>query len=719
MFQKLVVFLEQNLDQMVELSLVQARERFGRYRSASEIEMQNIRETMRAIFTIAFQVLLNKKIAERELDDMLVALAERRARQGYPLTDVMGMFQVAQEVSMRYLKKGIEKHPGTTLSELLDFFSEIQTFFHRLEVGLVEPYLRFQENIINVQQSFMKHKFSSLFKLVEAISNNLNIQEFCEILLDYVCRFYDVKISGVYLFDEKEKELYPQHATGLSRRYKNEVRLKADADPYKKCLEKSSVVSAVERPFHIDALTVSLPGGDLRKPNGGGDEKQNNPEEDYPECHSLYAPMVGRQKTYGLVSLHSLKPRQYNQNEIQQFETLARILAVALENARFYQNLIEEKGKLDAIVNSVTEGLVLIDFHEEIVFINDQAARYFQQPSYKLVGASASIIPEQLLRQTTEPYVVQAAYLHALTTIMEQPVLECTLQKPELADIRLVMFPVRDRERHFIGRGIVIKDISQEKEIHRMKSEFVAIASHTMRTPMTSILGFTSLLLEKKPSEEIRQKYVHSIHRELQRLTNILDDMLDLMNIEAGKVSLKLMPFYIQDLVAAAIAEIKEHIQQEISVQMVGKSLPRLIGDQRKIQQVLIKLFSNALKYSSGKIKLSVKKVSAVKMKPGWVHSKVQFKSPGLFPAVLFGVEDDGEGIAADQIDAMFEPFYRINNAQTRGQEGTGLGLTIAKYIVESHGGKIWAESKNSKGSVISFLLPLELTSIDKGMMVM
>jgi signal transduction histidine kinase len=713
-------YLEDKVDEITKNVLQEACKRFARYRKASEIELTNIQHTIRTQLIIVLQMLGGKKYDESAVQATLVALAERRARQGYPLAEILGMLQLIRNECHRYMAILLQENAEMKPKELLDIVIESNALFHNMELGIIQPYQQFQDNIIQAQQSFLKHKFTSLFRLVEAISNNLNIQEFCEVLLDYLCRFYDVKVSAVFLVDRKQNELYPQHATGVSRKYKHETRFALNASPFHSCINEGRLVQVMDQPFHMDQLEAALALETVSEFEEPLREQEDHvPKKvlaEHPMCSSLYAPMIGRQKTYGVVALHCFKQRRFHQNEIQQFETLARIAAVALENARFYHNMIQEKGKLDAIVNSIKDGLVLIDFHEEIVFINDQASHYFQQPTYRLLGASASVLPERLLSNTKDSHIVQSAYSRALASIAEHPVLECTLVRPETVDIRLTMFPVRDREHHFIGRGLLIEDVTHEKEVNRMKSEFVAIASHTMRTPMTSILGFASLLLEKNMTSESQEKYLHSIQKESQRLTNILNDMLDLMNIEAGKIALKLMPLEGMDLVKSIVAKTGEQMQREVAVVGGEKKIPRMIADRQKIAQVLHNLLMNAIQFSEGKIKVSVKKVNSIRFKPGYYHSGLNVDHPGLFPAIVFGVEDSGIGIEYDQLDVIFDPFHKSNSENMRAHEGSGLGLTISRYIVEAHGGKVWVESKPGKGSVFSFALPLELTAVDKNL---
>lgn len=652
-------------------------------------------------------LLADRSGAEQALDRLLAELGEHRARQGFPLDQVLEEFHLVRTALYRQVRTALRTLPRISTQLLLTFTLETDQAFKRVVVGVTRPYLQVQENVIEAQQSFLKHKFSTLFKLVEAISNNLNIQEFCQILLDYLCKFYDVKVSAVFLLDERGHELYPHHVTGLSRRFLREQRYAADRVPFKTCLDSGRAVAVEDTPYAADDLT-------MEEPPAPGTRRSAPAGEERPAAHSLYAPMIGRQRTYGVVTVHAYRGRHYAPGEVQQLETLARIVAVALENARFYDTLIEEKGKLDAIVNSITDGLVLINFHEEITFCNEQAARYLRAPVSKLVGAPAALIPERLLANAKEPHVIQAEYLRSLVNIVDHPQLEFTLYSGgEVTDLRLTMFPVKDREQRFIGRGLIIEDVSREKEINRMKSEFVAIASHTMRTPMTSILGYASLLAERRLPEATQTRYVQSICQESQRLAGILNDMLDLTNIEAGKISLKLMPLDLHEVVQKLVKAVRESSGREVALTAAPK-LPRVFADPDKVRQVVSNLLDNAVKYADGKVTVSVKVLNGPAFLKEWDRSNVHLESPGYFPALCVSVGDACGGIPASQLDAVFEPFSRLDNERTQQHTGSGLGLTIARYVVEAHGGKIWAESKAKKGCRFSFILPLQLTRSDR-----
>jgi signal transduction histidine kinase len=716
---RLVSFLERRSDAITAEVTAEYFRMLDQARTALTYDKENIRQTVRALVTVLIAYLQGKPTDGKGLDAMLMALGERRARQGFSLGLVLENFHQLQVCLYRHIRAALRKYPDLRAEMLLEFDLKLCRLLNHLNSGVTEPYLQVQESVIQAQQAFLKHKFSSLFKLVEAISNNLNVREFCEILLEYLCRFYDVRVSAVFLLDEHRRELFLQEATGLSRRFVREQRIPAATGAFQECLDSGRAVAITETPFAADDLAVPIPTPETRPaaPAGkttGRRPRRNEPPDGKPACYSLYAPMIGRQRTYGVVSIHDLKPRQFSQIEIQQMETLARIVAVAMENARFYDNLIEEKGKMDAIVNSVTDGLILINFHEEILYINEQAARYLRLPAVKLIGAPASLIPERLLANAKEPHVMQAEYLRALMNIVDHPQLEFTLYGGgEVSDIRLTMFPVKDRELRFMGRGLIIEDITREKEINRMKSEFVAIASHTMRTPMTSILGFASLLNERKLPEATQAKYIQNIYRESQRLTGILNDMLDLTNIEAGKISLKLMPLDLAHMLSRLVKDARANSNREIEA-VFAPDLPRVFADNEKIRQALQNLLDNAVKYSAGKISVKVAQTDVPAFQKGWDRSSVNLEAPGYFPALVVSIANRGEGIAAEHLDHIFEPFYRLENEQTQQHPGSGLGLTIVRYIVEAHGGKIWAESKSKVGCRFSFLLPLELTRTER-----
>jgi len=191
--------------------------------------------------------------------------------------------------------------------------------------------------------------------------------------------------------------------------------------------------------------------------------------------------------------------------------------------------------------------------------------------------------------------------------------------------------------------------------------------------------------------------------------------MLDLTNIEAGKISLKLMPVDIRHIVRKQAKETKANYGREIEIKAASK-LPRVFVDAEKIRQVVQNLLDNAVKYSGGPIRVMIKRAMSPNFLKDWDRSHVNVDAPGYFPAVWVSVADHGHGIRSEQLDPIFEPFYRLDNDGTQQHSGSGLGLTIVRYIIEAHGGKLWVESQAGKGCRFSFILPLELSRSERSL---
>jgi signal transduction histidine kinase len=226
----------------------------------------------------------------------------------------------------------------------------------------------------------------------------------------------------------------------------------------------------------------------------------------------------------------------------------------------------------------------------------------------------------------------------------------------------------------------------------RHKSEFLANMSHELRTPLNAIIGFSEVLLERMFGEvnEKQTEYLQDILSSGQHLLSLINDILDLSKVEAGRMELALAPFHLPLALENALILIKERATRHgISLDLgVDPRLEELLGDERKIRQVLLNLLSNAVKFTPEGGRISLKAV----LTDG---------------SVEISVSDTGIGIAPEDQDAIFEEFRQVGSDEARKQEGTGLGLTLAKKFVELHGGRIWVESQVGKGSTFTFILPV------------
>ncbi|MFQ5696586.1 MAG: sensor histidine kinase, partial [Terriglobia bacterium] len=243
-----------------------------------------------------------------------------------------------------------------------------------------------------------------------------------------------------------------------------------------------------------------------------------------------------------------------------------------------------------------------------------------------------------------------------------------------------------------LGRLFVYSDITREKELDQAKTEFISIASHELRTPMTSIKGSLDLLLggfAGEVSEETRELLVIA-QSGCERLIRLINDILDLSKIEAGRMQLRLQPMSVLDSVQRSVRTIKsyaESFQVKLAIDCPSPP-PEVIGDRDRVDQVVTNLLGNAVKFS-----------------PAGSTVTVALRPVG--EAVECRVIDTGPGIAADQLDRLFGKFQQLE-PQAGRKGGTGLGLAIARALVEEHGGNVWVESELGRGSQFIFQLPLQ-----------
>jgi signal transduction histidine kinase len=238
-----------------------------------------------------------------------------------------------------------------------------------------------------------------------------------------------------------------------------------------------------------------------------------------------------------------------------------------------------------------------------------------------------------------------------------------------------------------------IADKSRQLEAaSRHKSEFLANMSHELRTPLNAVIGFSEVLLQRMFGElnDKQDEYLKDIYASGQHLLSLINDILDLSKIEAGRMELAPAPFHLPTALENAVTLVKERASRHgIALQLdIDPRLGELVGDERKVKQVLLNLLSNAVKFTPE-------------------GGRISLKASRRDGAVEISVTDTGIGIAPEDQVAVFEEFRQVGSDETRKQEGTGLGLTLAKKFVELHGGQIWVESQLGRGSTFTFTLHL------------
>jgi two-component system phosphate regulon sensor histidine kinase PhoR len=256
--------------------------------------------------------------------------------------------------------------------------------------------------------------------------------------------------------------------------------------------------------------------------------------------------------------------------------------------------------------------------------------------------------------------------------------------------IRVLSTPFWDGLQH--GYIIILQDLTQLHRLETIRRDFVSNISHELRTPLASLRALVETLrdgaLDDPPAA---QRFLDRIETEVDALAQMVQELLELSRIESGKVPLKLRPTPVSDIIMRPVERLLPQAERagvDLGIDLQG-GLPPVLADAERVHQVIINLVHNAIKFTpiGGSITVSA------------------FRDESKPDQVMVSVVDTGDGISADDLPRIFERFYKVDRARSAG--GTGLGLAIAKHMVQAHGGEIWAESIEGKGSTFSFTLPI------------
>jgi CheY-like chemotaxis protein len=259
------------------------------------------------------------------------------------------------------------------------------------------------------------------------------------------------------------------------------------------------------------------------------------------------------------------------------------------------------------------------------------------------------------------------------------------------------MAPVRTPRDEFLGVVTIFRDITKEVEADRAKSEFVSTVSHELRTPMTAIKGYTDLLFGGAvgPLNDNQKHFLSVIKNNTDRLTALINDLLDISRIESGRVRFEPAPVKLGEIVAGVVEAMAARAQQKgltLSYE-VDAGLPEVMGDHDRLYQVLTNLVGNAINYT--------------------IEGGVEVEALNVGTAVQVNVRDTGIGIKKEDIGRIFDRFFRSDDSFVQESSGTGLGLPIVKMFVEMHGGRVWVDTELGKGSTFTFILPVPGTEAE------
>jgi PAS domain S-box-containing protein len=399
-------------------------------------------------------------------------------------------------------------------------------------------------------------------------------------------------------------------------------------------------------------------------------------------------PLAAHGQVIGVIFIFRNYPDLFTSNDRVLLQSFADQAAVAVFNAKLYGQINYEKQRLDALLDSAADGILILNADHTVDRCNTAFEKLLGENRDQIVGKDH----DQVIRWANEPQgtTLQEAerdgwLVSANATLYVEGDLERAL--PPTLPVGITYAPLLSEDGKLRNIVLSVRDITHFRNAEEIKSTFISIVSHELRTPVTLIKGYASTLRrdDAKWDRNVIRDSLTVIEEEADRLSQMIDDLLDASRLQAGGLSLSRADVSLSLLATRVAERFKPQSQKHNIVTDFPKKFPVILGDERRLEQVLANLVSNALKYApQGEIKIG-----------GTIRPE----------QVIICVSDQGPGIDARDLPHIFDRFYRSTSA-VKQTKGAGLGLYLARAIVEAHGGRMWTEPKQDTGARICFSLP-------------
>jgi two-component system phosphate regulon sensor histidine kinase PhoR len=433
----------------------------------------------------------------------------------------------------------------------------------------------------------------------------------------------------------------------------------------------------------------------------------------------LNIPLTVENRIIGMLSLFDEREGSFDTELLQLTTMIADYAAVALENVRLrereralWRDTEHERQRLELIIGSMAEGLLITNARGAITSLNNSAQHLFALAEVDVAQETPTSL-RQLAASTNINWLSDLAEIvdQALAgnIVMHRELIAGVIGESVPLTLSISAAPFHDTNQVIsrpIGVVAVIDDVTSNKQVEKLKDEFVSIVSHELRTPLTAIKGYTQHLIRRieRRLREVRQKQqgtgpfgelpesydlrsLNIVQSETEHLERLVNDLLDLSRVQWGELNLQYTSFYLADVLAERVrlAQVSaEHHTISLDIQVLDS---RIMADQLRVGQVFGNILDNAIKFSP----------------PG---RQVMVKLQEQDDEYLISVIDQGIGVSPEYFDHIFERFYRVRNMASRQYSGIGMGLFVAKAIVEAHGGRIGFSSNQGTGSTFYFTLP-------------
>lgn len=530
------------------------------------------------------------------------------------------------------------------------------------------------------QLSARARDLSALLSVAETATQSLDIEKILSDTLDKSLEILGFELGFIRILNAEKDGLVVRAASGL----RSPEFLRGVAPIRSERRNVSRLVFETKEPY------VST---DIRK----DPIYRNRTMEREGVISTAAAPVMSKNRVLGIVVVGSRNYHRFTQREIRLLTAFGSQLGMALENAELYNEVSRSKAYIESLVENAGDAIISTDLEDRILTWNRAAEVIFGYAKDEAIGNHlAMVVPPGRNKELEE--IRNKVQLSGVIRNLE---VHRKRKDGVIIDAALAVSPIVDEQGDAVGFLHLAKDITEKqryekrlKELDKMKSDFVSNVSHELRTPLTAIKGSVDNMLDGITGalNEKQMRYLARVKSNTDRLTRLINDLLDLSRIEAGKIDLRPANLSLVALTREVAESLKPVAAEKlITLDVLSPSTGVTAwADRDKVAQVLMNLIGNAVKFTP-------------------VHGKV---TVGVRPNgddwVQISIADTGPGIPWEEISTIFDKFYQIAGADKHKTKGTGLGLAISKALVEMHGGKIWAQSEVGKGSTFCFTLPAQ-----------
>jgi two-component system phosphate regulon sensor histidine kinase PhoR len=427
----------------------------------------------------------------------------------------------------------------------------------------------------------------------------------------------------------------------------------------------------------------------------------------------VYLPLLAGGTVVGVISMYGDETMR-ERVDVPALMTMGSQLGLAIANVRLYQDTRTERLKLNAVINSIAEGVVLCNREGRLVLANQSAMELLSVERIPL-EQSLSDMPDFYAMRDLEGDSLPVEQLPLARALSGEVFHEYRLLSHGASGIDTVLgfsgAPVYDDENNVDGAVVIFRDVTTSQKLERAKDDFLAVAAHELRSPLAAVRGYTDLLVRREQrrgeedSPELRG--LNILAQQVTHMLRMVDNILDVSRIDAGQVSLQLQRINLVAMVEQVIEQQRPIAGDRMLV--LESDAPELLAacDPLRLRQVLTNLVGNAIRYSPGATRVSV----SIGIQPAGL---IAARHPAYTARpdngdqtlmALIAVRDQGSGISEEQSSRLFKRYAR---GRERRGEGLGLGLYLSREFVARHGGDIWAESREGQGSTFYVALPLE-----------